>query len=77
MDALQKDAELWSELAEITPEKAQQGVVQAVHSKEHFQRVENAFAAGHDRLDADTVISMQSFDASLFAAGGAAPRSTR
>jgi acetoin utilization deacetylase AcuC-like enzyme len=58
-------------LVSITPERAPQGYIQAAHTKEHFQRVENAFAAGHDRLDADTVISMQSFDASLFAAGGA------
>lgn len=71
IDALQKDQKFWNSLVSITPEKAQQGIVQAAHTKEHFQRVENAFAAGHDRLDADTVISMQSFDASLFAAGGA------
>ncbi|MEO8649122.1 MAG: histone deacetylase [Acidobacteriota bacterium] len=71
MDALRDDKELWSSLAEITPEKAGQGIVQAVHTKDHFKRVENAFANGLDRLDMDTVISMQSFDASLFAAGGA------
>ena len=71
IDALQNDKKLWDDLIEIMPEKAQQGVVQAAHTKEHFQRVENAFAAGHDRLDADTTISMKSFDASLFAAGGA------
>jgi acetoin utilization deacetylase AcuC-like enzyme len=45
--------------------------VQAAHTKDHFRRVEHAFAEGLDRLDADTVISMQSFDAALFAAGGA------
>lgn len=71
IDALKNDAVLWDQLVEITPEKASQGVVQAAHTKEHFRRVENAFAEGADRLDADTVISMQSFDASLFGAGGA------
>lgn len=71
IDALKSDTELWSDLVEITPEKAPQGIVQAAHTKEHFRRVENAFADGLDRLDMDTVISMQSFDASLFAAGGA------
>lgn len=71
IDALKNDTELWSDLVEITPEKAPQGIVQAAHTKEHFRRVENAFADGLDRLDMDTVISMQSFDASLFAAGGA------
>jgi acetoin utilization deacetylase AcuC-like enzyme len=71
IDALKDDEKFWNSLVSITPEKAQQGIIQAAHTKDHFQRVENAFAAGHDRLDADTVISMQSFDASLFAAGGA------
>lgn len=71
VDALKADERLWNSLKEITPEKASQGVVQAAHTKEHFKRVEGAFANGLDRLDADTTISMQSFDASLFAAGGA------
>ncbi len=71
MDALRSDETFWNGLKEITPEKASQGIVQAVHTKEHFQRVENAFANGADRLDPDTVISMRSFDSSLFAAGGA------
>lgn len=71
MDALKGDEKLWGSLAEITPDKARQGIVQAAHTKDHFKRVERAFADGLDRLDADTVISMQSFDASLLAAGGA------
>jgi acetoin utilization deacetylase AcuC-like enzyme len=71
IDALQSDAEFWDSLTQITPDKASQGIVQAAHTKEHFKRVENAFADGLDRLDPDTVISMQSFDAALFAAGGA------
>lgn len=71
MKALQSDEQLWSALSEITPEKASQGLVQAAHTKELFKRAENAFANGLDRLDADTTISMKSFDAALFAAGGA------
>ncbi len=71
MKALQSDEQLWSALSEITPEKASQGLVQAAHTKELFKRAENAFANGSDRLDADTTISMKSFDAALFAAGGA------
>jgi acetoin utilization deacetylase AcuC-like enzyme len=71
INALRADEEFWNTLIEIKPEKAQQGLIQAAHTKEHFRRVENAFAAGHDRLDADTVISMQSFDAAMFGAGGA------
>src|SRR5829696_1113861 len=71
IDALKNDAELQKHITEITPEKAPQGLVQAAHTKEHFKRVEGAFENGLDRLDADTVISMQSFDAALFGAGGA------
>ncbi|MCC7307723.1 MAG: histone deacetylase [Acidobacteria bacterium] len=71
IEALKSDGPLWSSIIEITPEKAGQGVVQAAHTKEHFRRIENAAANGIDRLDADTIISMASFDAALFAAGGA------
>ena len=71
MDSLQRDEGLWSSVTEITPEKASQGLVQAAHTKDHFRRVEGAFANGLDRLDMDTTISMKSFDASLYAAGGA------
>jgi len=71
IDALHADQNLMSRLSEITPEKAPRGIVQAAHTKEHFKRVEAAFAEGLDRLDMDTTISMESFEASLFAAGGA------
>jgi len=71
MDSLRSDNVLWSSLTEITPEKASKGLVQAAHTPQHFRLVENAFSEGFDRLDADTTISMESFDASLFAAGGA------
>lgn len=71
IDAIKADPELGKNLVEITPEKASKGVVQAAHAPQHFKRVEEAFAEGLDRLDADTVISMASFDAALYAAGGA------
>ncbi len=71
MDALREDEKFWNRLVEITPEKASKGLIQAVHSPAHFKHVELAFANGIDRLDPDTVVSMQSFDASLYAAGGA------
>ncbi len=69
--ALRGDESLWRSLVEITPEKANKGVVQSAHTKEHYKRVERAVVDGLDRLDADTTISMASFDAALFAAGGA------
>ena len=71
IDGIKGDEALFDLLKEITPQKASQGLVQAAHTKDHFKRVEEAFASGLDRLDMDTVVSMQSFDASLFAAGGA------
>jgi len=71
MDALRGDTKLWEGLEEITPEKASKGMIQAAHTPKHFRVVEQAVEQGYDHLDADTVISMQSLEASLFAAGGA------
>lgn len=71
IEALKADPAFWGSLVEITPEKASKGIIQAAHTPQHFKRVEGAFEHGMDRLDADTMISIQSFDASLFAAGGA------
>jgi len=71
MNALKTDTKLWNELVEITPEQASKGVIQAAHTPQHFKMVEHAYQEGLDRLDADTTISPRSFDASLFAVGGA------
>lgn len=71
MEALCRDEIFWKSLNEITPEKASKGLIQAAHTPQHFKFVEDAVEQGFDHLDADTVISMRSFDASLFAAGGA------
>ncbi len=71
MNALQSDKIFWESLHEIKAEPVSKGIIQAAHSSEHFKRVEGAFENGVERLDADTVISMQSFDAALHAAGGA------
>lgn len=70
MNALRKDTEFFNSLLEIQPEQASQGLIQAAHTKEHFRRVEGAFENGLEMLDADTVISMKSFDAALYGAGG-------
>lgn len=71
MEALKADVELWNNMLEITPDKASQGSVLAAHSKDNYKRSEGAFEHGLERLDADTTISMRSFDAALYAAGGA------
>jgi acetoin utilization deacetylase AcuC-like enzyme len=70
MNALKSDTELWNNLIEITPEQVSKGIIQAAHTPQHFKRVAGAFAEGLEMLDADTVISMQSFDAALYGAGG-------
>jgi acetoin utilization deacetylase AcuC-like enzyme len=70
MDALRGDGALWNELAEIEAQPVSKGIIQACHTPQHFKRIENAFAEGLEMLDADTAISMDSFDASLYAAGG-------
>ena len=71
MNSLREDEKFWSGLIEITPEKASKGMIQAAHTPQHFKRVEGAFEHGQDRLDADTTISMRSFEVGLYAAGGA------
>jgi acetoin utilization deacetylase AcuC-like enzyme len=71
MNALRADTKLWESLNVIKPEKASKGLIQAAHTPQHFKHVELAFANGIDRLDPDTTVSMHSFDASLYAAGGA------
>src|SRR4028119_55941 len=71
MNALRNDENLWRSLIEITPEQASKGLIQAAHTKEHFKRVEGAFENGVERLDADTIVSLDSFDAALYGAGGA------
>ncbi len=71
MNALKEDAEFWESLDEITPDSASKGLILAAHSAQHYKRVEGAFEHRVERLDADTVISMKSFEAAMFAAGGA------
>lgn len=71
MNALKSDEKFWESLNVIEAEKVSRGIIQAAHTKKHFETIENAFENGVEYLDADTVISMNSFDASVFAAGGA------
>lgn len=71
MTALRSEFKLWETVVDIEPEPASKGSIQAAHTPQHFKLVENAFAEGFDRLDADTMVSPKTFDASLYAAGGA------
>lgn len=71
MNALKADENFWNSLTEIQPEQVSKGIIQAAHTPLHFKKIENAFAEGVEYLDADTVVSMKSFDAALYGAGGA------
>jgi acetoin utilization deacetylase AcuC-like enzyme len=71
MEALRGDADLWGQLLELEAPLAPRGDVQAAHTPQHFKRVERAVSEGRGYLDADTIVSMRSLDASLRAAGGA------
>jgi acetoin utilization deacetylase AcuC-like enzyme len=71
MAGLRGDAELWARLLEAEAAPAPRGDVQAAHTPQHFKRVERAVREGVGHLDADTVVSLRSLDAALYASGGA------
>lgn len=71
LDALRGDEKLWQDLIELEAPVAPRGNVLACHTAQHFKRVETAAEEGNVYLDADTVISMQSFDVALRGAGAA------
>jgi acetoin utilization deacetylase AcuC-like enzyme len=69
MDALRGDAALWSSLVEVQAREAPRGDIQAAHSPQLYKHVERVVSEGLGYLDADTVVSMRSFDAARHAAG--------
>jgi acetoin utilization deacetylase AcuC-like enzyme len=71
MNALKGDEALWQNLIEIEAPRAPRGNILACHTPQHFKRVESAAEEGVEYLDADTIVSMQSFDVALHGAGAA------
>src|SRR6201991_3745361 len=69
MDAVKGDAALWSSLVEVQAREAPRGDIQAAHSPQLYKQVERVVSEGTGYLDADTVVSMRSFDAGRHAAG--------
>jgi acetoin utilization deacetylase AcuC-like enzyme len=69
MEALRNDASLWSTLVEVEAREAPRGDIQAAHSPQLYKQVERVVSEGLGYLDADTVVSMRSFDAAKHAAG--------
>ncbi|HUF04232.1 MAG TPA: histone deacetylase [Aridibacter sp.] len=70
MEALKGNEKLWSSCEIIEAREVSKGIIQAAHSEEHYKLVKNAFANGYEALDHDTMISMHTFDAAVYAAGG-------
>ena len=71
INAIKADDSLNEQLIEVTPDPVTKGLIQAAHTPQHLKRIEQAFEEGWPQLDMDTVISAKSYDAALFAAGGA------
>jgi acetoin utilization deacetylase AcuC-like enzyme len=70
MEALRGDERLWQKLIEMEAKEATRGDVQACHTPQHYKIVERAVSEGRGYLDMDTVVSLRSMDAALYAAGG-------
>ena len=71
INAIKASNALSEHLVEITPDKVTDGLIKAAHTPQHLKRIEQAFEEGWPQLDMDTAVSPRSFDAALFAAGGA------
>src|SRR2546428_3450962 len=71
MDALKRDAKLWSDIVEIQADEHRRSDIQACHSPQPFKPVEEAGREGTGYLDADTLVSMHSLEAAMRGAGAA------
>jgi acetoin utilization deacetylase AcuC-like enzyme len=69
MEALRGDASLWPTLVEVEAREAARGDIQAAHSPQLYKHIERVVSEGLGYLDADTVVSLRSFDAAKHAAG--------
>jgi acetoin utilization deacetylase AcuC-like enzyme len=61
----------WLGFERIAPPRVERRVLTAVHPSEYVAAIEDVSAVGGGALDLDTVASAGSFDAALYAAGGA------
>ena len=69
MEALRRDEQLWSGLVEVQAKEAPRGDIQAAHSPQLYKTIERVVSEGSGYLDADTVVSLRSFDAARYGAG--------
>jgi acetoin utilization deacetylase AcuC-like enzyme len=68
---LEGDSELWDKLEHVRPTAASEGDIERCHSAHLIEDIREAAARGVERLDADTVISRESFQVARLAAGAA------
>ena len=64
-----KTTGLWDKLRVETPRKATEGDVALVHSREYINDVKEMARRGGGQLDPDTIVSRDSYEAALYAAG--------
>lgn len=65
-----KESKINKDLLYITPNPASIDEIMLVHPKSYIEAIEEACKGGRMYLDADTIISPDSFDVSLLAVGG-------
>lgn len=66
-----KQSGLWDELTHLPFEAATEADLEMCHIPEHIARVKAMAQSGGGALDADTIVSSQSFDAAALASGAA------
>jgi acetoin utilization deacetylase AcuC-like enzyme len=69
--SLLETSHLKEELVALEPQPASVEDISLVHSREHISRIESTGRSGGGWLDGDTVMSKDSYEAALYAAGGA------
>jgi acetoin utilization deacetylase AcuC-like enzyme len=66
-----EETHLINKLMTIPPREATEAELEMVHSKEYIATIQNRAKGGGGRLDPDTVMSERSYEAAIYAAGGA------
>lgn len=66
-----KEHQLINELVHVKPSRASEEDVLLVHSKQHFDFIQDCSKRGSVQIDPDTHVSAGSFDAAMLAAGAA------
>jgi acetoin utilization deacetylase AcuC-like enzyme len=65
-----RETGLWEKLIHINPRPATSPELLRVHSEGHIRYVRELAESGGGQIDADTVVSLHSYEAALYAAGG-------